>query len=637
MSFYIRTLSIRDLEQCDAVESAAFPPDQAASRDKIEYRLTVCPEICLGLFCRGEPSLPIQLPDDIPYLANASESDEDTLFAHTISTKSTTRPVKDQDMDFPRDWKTNPLAENEVGHQPKGRTIALHALAVSPKYQKSGLGKALMKSYITQMKEADQADRISILTYDRLVPYYQGLGFENYGKSESNYAGVAWYDLIELDPQHLFRKIVTDNRGRGGFCMEIAILYNHVLRAAGFDAYTAGVRTRGRLEGVPQGDYPGWNHIINVVTLPDGSKYHADVAFGGDGALFPMPLVDGLVHQNLGTQQIRLVRDWIPHQVHRTEESKLWIYQYRNGADRDWNSFYSFPGIEFYTLDWGVVNFWIGNHPSSHQRVNLLVIKFLRRPKQSGGDEEEYEIYGKRMLVNGVVKENLGGRTHVITECKSETERLQALENYFSILLDREEEEGIRGKLRKRHLSPEEIPRSPFLLGFDQRLAIAAHIHPPQLVAVSHQELVPALLRVRPHAELLVSLVVADPRDELFSLVVANVRARDGVAEAQPPVLLHASPVEPALGAEAGAQLQLPVDERDDQPVLAVPDDEDLVRARHGFVQCVEAVAGDGCGCRRVAAVAVGCGRHGHGVAELDFLTHWSNGTTWGGFWVVSF
>ena len=51
---------------------------------------------------------------------------------------------------------------------------------------------------------------------------------------------------IDLDPQQLFTKIVTNNRGRGGFCMEIALLYNHVLRALGFDAYTAGVRTRPR-------------------------------------------------------------------------------------------------------------------------------------------------------------------------------------------------------------------------------------------------------------------------------------------------------------------------------------------------------------------------------------------------------
>lgn len=63
---------------------------------------------------------------------------------------------------------------------------------------------------------------------------------------------------IELDPQVLFRKIVTDGRNRGGFCMEVAILYNQILRAIGFDAYTAGVRTRPRLQGVPRGDFPGW-------------------------------------------------------------------------------------------------------------------------------------------------------------------------------------------------------------------------------------------------------------------------------------------------------------------------------------------------------------------------------------------
>jgi arylamine N-acetyltransferase len=188
------------------------------------------------------------------------------------------------------------------------------------------------------------------------------------------------------------------------------------------------------------------NHIINIVTFPDGSKYHDDVAFGGDGALFPMPLIDGLVHDNLGTQQIRLVRDWIPHQVHRTGETKLWIYQYRNNVDKEWNSFYSFPGIEFYALDWGVVNFWIGAHPDSHQRVNVLVIKFLRKPKQKHDvDGHEYEIYGKRMLINGVVKENLGGKTQIVAELKSEAERLAALEDYFSIELSKEEREGIIG------------------------------------------------------------------------------------------------------------------------------------------------------------------------------------------------
>lgn len=170
------------------------------------------------------------------------------------------------------------------------------------------------------------------------------------------------------------------------------------------------------------------------MTFPDGSKYHSDVAFGGDGATMPMPLDDGLVHRNLGAQQIRLVRDWLPSQAHRSEASKLWLYEYRNGEDKEWNSFYAFAEIEFLQTDWGVVNYWICNHPDSNQVRNLLVVKFLRRAKE-GGAEGEQEIYGKRMLVNGVVKENLGGKTKTVQTCATEAERVDVLETFLNITL----------------------------------------------------------------------------------------------------------------------------------------------------------------------------------------------------------
>ncbi|KAF9769676.1 hypothetical protein IL306_012880 [Fusarium sp. DS 682] len=160
----------------------------------------------------------------------------------------------------------------------------------------------------------------------------------------------------------------------------------------------------------------------------------------------PMPLIDGLIHDNLGTQQIRLERDWISHQVHRTEETKLWIYQYRNSQDKEWNSFYSFPGTEFLALDWDVVNWWVNTHADSHQPRNVLTIKFLNRPVEHDASfEGEMKIYGKRMLVNGVVKENLGGKTQVITTCNTEQERVEAFEKYFQLFLTKEEKEGIRG------------------------------------------------------------------------------------------------------------------------------------------------------------------------------------------------
>lgn len=99
-------------------------------------------------------------------------------------------------MSFPSDWKSNSEPNDKVGHQPNGKTIALHSLAVSPTVQRSGLGKALMNVYIDQFKKNGGVERISILTYDRLLPYYQKLGFTHYGKSASEYAGVAWHDLV---------------------------------------------------------------------------------------------------------------------------------------------------------------------------------------------------------------------------------------------------------------------------------------------------------------------------------------------------------------------------------------------------------------------------------------------------------
>ena len=49
------------------------------------------------------------------------------------------------------------------------------------------------------------------------------------------------------------------------------------------------------------------------------------------------------------------------------------------------------------------------------------------------------------MLVKGVVKENLGGKTNVVQECNTEAERVEALKAWFGIELTDEETTSIRG------------------------------------------------------------------------------------------------------------------------------------------------------------------------------------------------
>lgn len=91
-----------------------------------------------------------------------------------------------------------------------------------------------------------------------------------------------------------------------------------------------------------------------------------DVGFGGDGASKPIPLVEGRITRNIGTQDIRLARDFIPTQTERTPERKLWIYQYRNSPDKPWNSFYAFSDqVEFLPADYHIMNWYTGSHPES--------------------------------------------------------------------------------------------------------------------------------------------------------------------------------------------------------------------------------------------------------------------------------
>lgn len=172
-----------------------------------------------------------------------------------------------------------------------------------------------------------------------------------------------------------------------------------------------------------------------------------DVGFGGDGATAPIPLIDCAgterTYRSLGTQENRLVRDWIPGQALRTEASKLWIYQYRNGAEKAWNAFYAFGEYESVERDFVVVNWFTGSSPESFQTKMVIVVKFLRREREDGSGDAE--IYGKRMLVDHVVKENLGRKTKIVKECRTEAERVEALEEWFGIRLTAEEAAAIKG------------------------------------------------------------------------------------------------------------------------------------------------------------------------------------------------
>lgn len=201
----IRPLTISDLESCVALENAAFHnPAHRCSPEKFDYRLTSCPELCMGLFCtvskENAKSLDTLCIDTLktarPVETGRDDGAVSVLFAHIVSTRSNSEVVTDNDMDWPRDFRTSRPNKSGLGHQEGGRTITLHSLAVHPKLQGCGLGKLIMKAYIQQIRMSDTADRISLICQDHLINYYLKHGFKDKGPSVATFGGGGWRDMV---------------------------------------------------------------------------------------------------------------------------------------------------------------------------------------------------------------------------------------------------------------------------------------------------------------------------------------------------------------------------------------------------------------------------------------------------------
>ena len=108
---------------------------------------------------------------------------------------------------------------------------------------------------------------------------------------------------------------------------------------------------------------------------------------------------------------------------------------------------------------------WISLDEDSFQRKTILVVKFLRDESlnQNTSDvvkhvraaetqhalraTETYTpvIVGKVMMIDDVVKRNLGGKTEIVETCETEAQRVDALKEWFDLTLTKDQIESIRG------------------------------------------------------------------------------------------------------------------------------------------------------------------------------------------------
>lgn len=103
------------------------------------------------------------------------------------------------------------------GHHEEGRTIAIHSVVIDPDYQGQAIGTTLLNDYIQRMSTLKHADRFALLAHERLIPFYERVGFESKGLSECKFSGGGWYDLQA--------PLVADDQS--GICHRLSININN--------------------------------------------------------------------------------------------------------------------------------------------------------------------------------------------------------------------------------------------------------------------------------------------------------------------------------------------------------------------------------------------------------------------------
>ena len=148
---------------------------------------------------------------------------------------------------------------------------------------------------------------------------------------------------IELDLASLQAKLVSGRRG--GYCFEQNLLFSSVLQAFGFAVTQLAARVR-RGHGVL---LPRTHMMLQVEA--GGRQWLADVGFGSDGLLLPVPLGGGEISRQHG---------WTFRVV--DEAGQRVLQSARGGA---WEDLYAFTTEPQLRVDYELASHYTSTHPSS--------------------------------------------------------------------------------------------------------------------------------------------------------------------------------------------------------------------------------------------------------------------------------
>lgn len=156
----IRNVKEQDLSDIVIIEQLCFPQEEAATKEAFEMRIEVIPD---SFFVAEENGVIIGFVNG-PVIKTPFITDD--LF---------------------KDLKENP---ETGGHQ------SILGIAVTPHFQTRGVAASLL-SHIEKAAKEKNRETITLTCKEELISFYQNHGYRNLGISDSQHAGVTWYNMVK--------------------------------------------------------------------------------------------------------------------------------------------------------------------------------------------------------------------------------------------------------------------------------------------------------------------------------------------------------------------------------------------------------------------------------------------------------
>lgn len=158
MELKIRNATKEETEKMAEIEEICFPPAEAAGLEQIRERMAEFPE-------------------------NFFVAELEGKVVGFINGAATDKPVLGDEL------------YHDAGlHKKDGDIQTVFGLNVLPEYRHQGIAHKMVQEFVETAKK--RGKKAVILTCkERLIPFYESCGFQNFGMADSCHGGAVWYDM----------------------------------------------------------------------------------------------------------------------------------------------------------------------------------------------------------------------------------------------------------------------------------------------------------------------------------------------------------------------------------------------------------------------------------------------------------